>query len=156
MCRAALIVVITSVLTSRALCLQSFMAMPEDTEVVEGASVVLECLVAELGGECRWARDGLPVGAEQGKYELEADCSLRIMEAEHQWDGGRWVCQVSASDIVAGDSLVSRPATLTVIKRPQEVSSHIYFYMYTCFGHCIDNFDFPGVRPGHSDRRGVQ
>ena len=124
MSRPVMTAVITSLLTSRAFCLQSFMAMPADTEVEAGASVTLECAVAELGGECRWEREGLPVGAERGKYEPE-ECSMRILEAEHQYDGGQWVCQVSASDIEAGDSLVSRPATLTVIKRPNEVSSVI-------------------------------
>ena len=121
MCRAAFIAAVTSLLlTSRTSGLQSFMAMPADSEVEAGASVTLVCAVAELGGECRWERDGLPVGAELGKYETE-DCNLRILAAEHQYDGGQWVCQVSASDIEAGDSLVSRPATLTVIKKPNEV-----------------------------------
>ena len=152
MCRAVLIAVITSLLTSRASCLQSFMAMPADTEVEAGASVTLECAVAELGGECRWERDGLPVGAEWGKYEPE-ECSMRILAAEHQYDGGQWVCQVSASDIEAGDSLVSRPATLTVIKRPNEVSSVI------C-GHVIDIDEtqiFPSadLHSRHGDRRCV-
>ena len=121
MCRAAFTAAVTSLLlTSKASGLQSFMAMPADSEVEAGASVTLECAVAELGGECRWERDGLPVGAELGKYEPE-DCNMRILAAEHQYDGGQWVCQVSASDIEAGDSLVSRPATLTVIKKPNEV-----------------------------------
>ena len=121
MCRAAFTAAVTSLLlTSKASGLQSFMAMPADSEVEAGASVTLECAVAELGGECRWERDGLPVGAELGKYEPE-ECNMRILAAEHQYDGGQWVCQVSASDIEAGDSLVSRPATLTVIKKPNEV-----------------------------------
>ena len=139
MARAALIVVISSLLTSRASCLQSFMAMPVDTEVEAGASVTLECAVAELGGECRWEREGLPVGAERGKYELE-ECSLRILEAEHQYDGGQWVCQVSASDIEAGDSLVSKPASLTVIKRPNEVSSVIS--TWSCYSLSTSFFRF--------------
>ena len=131
MARAALIAVIVSLLTLRTSSLQSFMAMPVDTEVEAGASVTLECAVAELGGECRWEREGLPVGAERGKYEME-ECNMRILEAEHQYDGGQWVCQVSASDIEAGDSLVSNPASLTVIKRPNEVSlvmsGHVILY----------------------------
>ena len=139
MARAALIIVISSLLTSRASCLQSFMAMPVDTEVEAGASVTLECAVAELGGECRWEREGLPVGAERGKYELE-ECSLRILEAEHQYDGGQWVCQVSASDIEAGDSLVSKPASLTVIKRPNEVSSVIS--TWSCYSLSTSFFRF--------------
>ena len=145
-----MIVVISSLLTSRASCLQSFMAMPVDTEVEAGASVTLECVVAELGGECRWEREGLPMGAERGKYELE-ECSLRILEAEHQYDGGQWVCQVSASDIEAGDSLVSKPASLTVIKRPNEVSSVIS-------GHDIlyHHFLSSDLHPRHRDRRGLQ
>ena len=145
-----MIVVISSLLTSRASCLQSFMAMPVDTEVEAGASVTLECVVAEPGGECRWEREGLPMGAERGKYELE-ECSLRILEAEHQYDGGQWVCQVSASDIEAGDSLVSKPASLTVIKRPNEVSSVIS-------GHVIlyHHFLSSDLHPRHRDRRGLQ
>ena len=145
-----MIVVISSLLTSRASCLQSFMAMPVDTEVEAGASVTLECVVAEPGGECRWEREGLPMGAERGKYELE-ECSLRILEAEHQYDGGQWVCQVSASDIEAGDSLVSKPASLTVIKRPNEVSSVIS-------GHDIlyHHFLSSDLHPRHRDRRGLQ
>ena len=134
-----MIIVISSLLTSRASCLQSFMAMPVDTEVEAGASVTLECAVAELGGECRWEREGLPVGAERGKYELE-ECSLRILEAEHQYDGGQWVCQVSASDIEAGDSLVSKPASLTVIKRPNEVSSVIS--TWSCYSLSTSFFRF--------------
>ena len=134
-----MIIVISSLLTSRASCLQSFMAMPVDTEVEAGASVTLECAVAELGGECRWEREGLPVGAERGKYELE-ECSLRILVAEHQYDGGQWVCQVSASDIEAGDSLVSKPASLTVIKRPNEVSSVIS--TWSCYSLSTSFFRF--------------
>ena len=106
--------------------LQSFMRLPEDTDVEAGSSVTLPCLVAEKGGECWWELDGRPVGAEAGKYEYSGDteagdCSLAILEAAQQWDEGGWVCQVSASVIEAGDSLVSRPAVVRVVARPEQL-----------------------------------
>ena len=101
------------------------MLLPGDTEVTSGESVTLGCVVAELGGECRWEKDGLPVGHFDDKYiwseRLDGDCSLTILDTSADYDAGAWVCQVSASDIEMGDSLVSPPAQLTVIHPPTQV-----------------------------------
>ena len=38
------------------------------TEVTFGESVTLSCVVADLGGERGWEKDGLPIGHFDDKY----------------------------------------------------------------------------------------
>ena len=47
----------------------------------------------------RWERDNTPIAAFPGKYEwagdrTKGDCSLRILNANFDYDNGGWVCQV--------------------------------------------------------------
>ena len=111
---------------SPARALQSFMQLPESEMVRAGASLTLACLVAEKGGECRWEREGLPVGQYDDKYvwagdRQEGDCSLTILDSSPDYDSGLWSCQVSASNITAADSLISPPVLVTVITPPSQL-----------------------------------
>ena len=107
---------------------QRFLTTPKDRIVSAGASLTLECVIDNIGGQCSWERDGIPVGLYPDKYHMEAaasevgDCSLTILEASPEWDEGEWRCQVSAGDIARADSLISPPARLTVTQPPSEVS----------------------------------
>ena len=107
---------------------QRFLTTPKDKIVSTGASLTLECVIDNIGGQCSWERDGIPVGLYPDKYHMEAaaseagDCSLTILEASPEWDEGEWRCQVSAGDIARADSLISPPARLTVTQPPSEVS----------------------------------
>ena len=70
-------------------------------------------------GECRWEKDGTPVGMYENKYEwhgsvAEGDCSLRVREANIEYDNGVWQCQVTASDFTQRDTLISEGAELVV------------------------------------------
>ena len=107
---------------------QQFLIAPKDRIVSAGASLTLKCVIDNIGGQCSWERDGIPVGLYPDKYHMEAaafeagDCSLTILEASPEWDEGEWRCQVSAGDIARADSLISAPARLTVTQPPTEVS----------------------------------
>jgi len=88
-------------------------------EVNPGEEAVLTCRLGGKKGDCRWERNGLPVGLYPGKYEwaaspAEGDCSLRVREASLQYDSGDWVCQVTASSFMEKDTLISNPAKLVV------------------------------------------
>ncbi len=43
---------------SGALAMQSFTSQPVYTEVNPGSPAMLECRVDNIGGECRWQKDG--------------------------------------------------------------------------------------------------
>ena len=107
---------------------QQFLIAPKDRIVSAGASLTLKCVIDNIGGQCSWERDGIPVGLYPDKYHMEAaafeagDCSLTILEASPEWDEGEWRCQVSAGNIAQADSLISAPARLTVTQPPSEVS----------------------------------
>ena len=107
---------------------QQFLIAPKNRIVSAGASLTLKCVIDNIGGQCSWERDGIPVGLYPDKYHMEAaafedgDCSLTILEASPEWDEGEWRCQVSAGDIARADSLISTPAQLTVTQPPSEVS----------------------------------
>ena len=99
--------------------LQEFLEAPTYREVNPGGSVVLPCRVANKAGECRWEKDGTPVGMYRDKYEWDADpatgdCSLRVKEANIEYDNGVWQCQVTASDFTQQDTLISEGAELVV------------------------------------------
>ena len=75
--------------------------------------------IRAMRGECRWEKDGTPVGIFPGKYEWAGDtgagdCSLRILAAKYEYDNGAWVCQVTASSFRERDTLISHPANLVV------------------------------------------
>ena len=78
---------------------QEFISVPTYSEVNPGQSVTLVCEVAHKGGECRWEKDGNPVGIFEDKYEWagnlnEGNCSLAILDASSEYDDGVWQCQV--------------------------------------------------------------
>ena len=97
---------------------QRFKEPPTYQEVNPGGTVLLRCLVEEMKGECRWEKDGVPVGLYPGKYEMVAgrpgDCTLRILAASMEYDNGVWQCQVTASDFTQRDTLISDGAQLVV------------------------------------------
>ena len=106
--------------------LQEFGETPRYTEVNPGTSAVLECMVRGKGGECRWEKDGQPVGIFEGKYEWagaveQGNCSLAILDATSEYDDGVWQCQVTASNFKEGDSLISEGAEVVVRAPPREV-----------------------------------
>ena len=73
---------------------QQFLIAPKDRIVSAGASLTLKCVIDNIGGQCSWERDGIPVGLYPDKYHMEAaaleagDCSLTILEASPEWDEG--------------------------------------------------------------------
>ena len=103
--------------------------------VPPGDNATLACLVKNMGGECRWQKNGKPVGLFPGKYSLpvgeEGDCSLTIARVDLRIDDGEWQCQVceriachhhqysslrkvTSSSVSSQDALVSSHARLTV------------------------------------------
>ena len=100
-------------------CIQEFIEEPSDTEVNPGDDLVLPCLIRHKAGECRWEKDGTPVGMFEDKYEwagnvLSGDCGLVIHDASIEYDVGSWLCQVTASDFTQKDTLISRQITIIV------------------------------------------
>ena len=117
--------------------IQQFARTPQmQTTVTKGDTVILECVIANIGGKCSWEKDGLPVGLYPDKYTwrtngdngdwrthgVDGDCSLVIHDASPAYDDGEWQCQVSAGNIAEADILISNPASLIVIQPPNEVS----------------------------------
>ena len=99
---------VTLCLMPSVLGLQSFLETPTYSEVNRGSSVVLQCYVLGKGGECRWEKDGNPVGIFREKYEWagkveSGNCSLVIMDASSEYDDGVWQCQVTASNFKEGE-----------------------------------------------------
>ena len=78
----------------------------------------MNCVVESMKGECRWEKDGVPIGLYPGKYEMvgekDGDCTLRILAASMEFDNGVWQCQVTASDFKQKDTLISDGAQLVV------------------------------------------
>ena len=119
------VLLLTSLLTTTT-ALQSFITVPTYSEVNPGEAVVLGCRVENKGGECRWEKDGSPVGLFPSKYEWAGDvsagdCSLLVLEASSEYDDGVWQCQVTASNFKKGDSLISDGAEMVVRSPPQEL-----------------------------------
>ena len=120
------IFLIVSQLQNCVLTLQSFRTIPTYSEANKGDNVVLRCEVENKGGECRWEKDGTPVGIFPSKYEWAGDvksgnCSILILDVEAEYDDGVWQCQVTASDFKRGDSLISDGAELVVRSPPTEL-----------------------------------
>lgn len=79
----------------------------------------MPCVIANKKGECRWEKDGSPVGMYPTKYEWagapeKGDCSLRVLDASLEYDDGVWQCQVTPSSFQTKDSLISEGAELVV------------------------------------------
>ena len=108
-------------------CIQTFLETPSYTVADPGESVILPCVIESKGGQCTWEKDNAPVGMFPLKYEWAGnksagDCSLLIYDAEVEYDEGNWQCQVSASDFVQGDSLISKVAELQIRSSPDRIS----------------------------------
>ena len=106
---------------------QEFLSVPTYSEVNPGQSVTLLCEVANKGGECRWEKDGTPVGIFPDKYEWAGDlktgnCSLLILDTSAEYDDGVWQCQVTASNFKLSDSLISDGAEVVVRAPPTSVT----------------------------------
>ncbi|CAG0893202.1 unnamed protein product [Cyprideis torosa] len=102
---------------------QAFEREPSYTEINPGGTEVLHCRIYELRGECSWQKDGKPVGIYKNKYEWAGnpdlgDCSLRVLNADLDFDDGDWECQVTASTYQSKDALTSRPAKVVVRVAP--------------------------------------
>ena len=106
------------------LAIQSWSKQPVYQEVNPGGQVIMPCVVLNKRGECRWERDGQPVGIHPGKYEWAGankgistdpgDCSLRILDASLDFDDGVWQCQITPSSFKTRDALISQGAQLVV------------------------------------------
>jgi hypothetical protein len=107
--------------------IQEFIKESEDITVNTGDDVLLQCQVRNKAGECRWEKDGTPVGMHEDKYEWagdveSGDCTIRVQEASEEYDTGVWQCQVTASDFTQKDTLISKGAFLSVRTPPTTVS----------------------------------
>ena len=101
---------------------QTWSEQPANQEVNPSGDVVLRCAIRAMRGECRWEKDGTPVGILPGKYEWAAgkgspadgDCSLRIRDARLAYDDGVWQCSVTPSSYLARDALISEGAQVVI------------------------------------------
>ena len=116
------------------LCQQQFSLEPSSILVAPGSNTTLTCLVMKMGGqaECRWQKDGKPVGLFPGKYSLPpstqlGNCSLLISQVELLLDDGEWQCQVTSSNISYQDALASSLAVLTVQGRSSCCHNQVIF-----------------------------
>lgn len=114
-----LVVLTTLIAVSAGLPLQAWTEQPRYQEVNPHGSVVMSCIIANKKGECRWEKDGDPVGMYPTKYEWagnpeDGDCSIKIMDATLEYDDGVWQCQVTPTNYLNRDSLISEGAQLVV------------------------------------------
>ena len=100
---------------------QLFIEPPTYREVNPGDTVILPCVIQNKVGECRWEKNGNPVGMYLEKYDwakidevADGDCSLRVSNASYEYDNGIWQCQVTASNFTQKDTLISDGAKLVV------------------------------------------
>ena len=101
------------------LAVQKWTEQPRYQEVNPHGSVIMPCVIMNKKGECRWEKDGNPVGMYPTKYEFagsieKGDCSLKILDANLEYDDGVWQCQVTPSSFQSKDSLISEGAELVV------------------------------------------
>ena len=106
---------------------QSWLKQPEYQEVNPGEIAMLTCIITNKEGECRWEREGVPIGMFRDKYEWAGDletgnCSLVILDASAEYDDGVWQCQVTASNFKLSDSLISDGAEVVVRAPPTSVT----------------------------------
>ena len=125
-----LFLVLSSLVTA-GLAVQTWLEQPASTFVNPGGEIVLACRINNKQGDCRWEKrkeDGQvePLGFYSGKREwwgdqARGDCSMRVLDAEFEYDNGKYVCQVTASDFKATDTLISQEAIVSVRVPPQTV-----------------------------------
>jgi len=107
---------------------QTWSEQPANREVNPGGDVLLSCVINDMRGQCRWEKDGTPVGIFPGKYEwangdLESgDCSLRILDAKLAYDDGVWQCSVTPSSFLVRDALISEGAQVVIRESPTSIS----------------------------------
>ena len=104
---------------SKVWAIQQWSEQPRYQEVNPHGSVIMPCLIINKKGECRWEKDGDPVGMYPTKYEWagrpeDGDCSIRILDASLEFDDGVWQCQVTPTSFLFKDSLISEGAELVV------------------------------------------
>ena len=103
--------------------IQEFIREAKDISVNSGDDILIPCLVRNKAGECRWEKDGTPVGMYDDKYEWagiheSGDCSIRVKDASAEYDTGVWQCQVTASDFTQKDTLISSGGFLSIRSQP--------------------------------------
>ena len=99
--------------------LQEFIEEPSSIEVNPKDAIVLPCLIWNKAGECRWEKDGTPVGMFKDKYEwagnvLSGDCGIVISDASEEYDAGVWQCQVTSTDFTQKDTLISKEIIINI------------------------------------------
>lgn len=115
---------------SSVLSVQQWEEQPSSTFVNPGGDATLACRILNKKGDCRWEQrkdngQTQPLGFYPGKREWsgdrsKGDCSIRIMDADYEYDNGRYVCQVTASGFKETDTLISREAVLSVRGNPHD------------------------------------
>ena len=121
---SVILLIVFCVLPQNIFAIQSWSEQPVYQEVNPGGQVIMPCIVLNKRGECRWERDGQPVGIHPGKYEWAGankgpstdpgDCSLKVLDASLDFDDGVWQCQITPSSFKTRDSLISQGAQLVV------------------------------------------
>jgi len=111
--------IVLALVVSPSLAVQTWGQQPGYQEVNPGGQVKLPCVINDVEGQCRWEKDGSPVGMFPNKYELAGepstgDCSLLVKGANLEYDDGVWQCQVTPSSFQAKDALISEGAQLVV------------------------------------------
>ena len=86
---------------------QHFLRTPGSLMVSPGDTVVLPCLLENKGGQCRWEKDGLPVGLFAEKYRMVGGREGRGETAAWRSGTPGW------SGTTACGSARSRPPTLS-------------------------------------------
>lgn len=95
---------------------QYFKISPQsEVNVIEGSTVVLQCVVGNQRGPVQWAKDGFVLGYDRNipgypRYSMIGDASLgvhnlRIIDAKSD-DNGEFQCQVSVSLLCSGVPLL--------------------------------------------------
>ena len=121
---SVLFVILLCEMPQSLLAVQTWSEQPVYQEVNPGGQVIMPCIVLNKRGECRWERDGQPVGIHPGKYEGAGpnkgpsadpgDCSLKVLDASLDFDDGVWQCQITPSSFKTRDALISQGAQLVV------------------------------------------
>ncbi len=119
--------------------IQKWSQQPRYQEVNPRGTIVLPCVIINKKGECRWERDGTPVGIYPQKYEWASspengDCSLRILDANLEYDDGVWQCQVTPSSFSVKDALISEGAELVVRGKQGLMTSQNRILVYEVIG----------------------
>eukprot|EP00095_Tigriopus_kingsejongensis_P003892 maker-scaffold597_size128559-snap-gene-0.8 protein:Tk03892 transcript:maker-scaffold597_size128559-snap-gene-0.8-mRNA-1 annotation:"hypothetical protein DAPPUDRAFT_54063" len=118
--------IVISCLLRTCLALQGWIEQPKYQEVNPQGTLVLPCVISDKEGQCRWEKDGAAVGLHETKYEWAGnpdtgDCSLRVLDAELEFDDGVWQCQVTPSSFRKKDSLTSEGAQVVIREPPTDL-----------------------------------